>query len=357
MELFGKIARISVYGVSSIVILLTLLPLFKFSHWTIRIGDFPRVQIAVVCIACFLAIIALRNFHALDIVVLLALIGCTVYQITRIYPYTIFATNEVERTNNDSSPSNIKLLISNVLIENRNADELIKRIDENEPDIILLAEVDKWWVESVASLKENYPYTLSHPLDNAYGIAFYSRLKLKDPKIRFLVEDDIPSVETEITLPNGKMIKFYGLHPRPPFPTESLTTKTRDAELLIVAKKIKDSDQPTIVAGDFNDVAWSETTQLFQNMSGLLDSRVGRGFYNSFHVDYFFLRFPLDHVFQSNHFRLVDIKRLDSIESDHFPMFISLTLEGSAKLTQDEPEPDAVDEKEADRKIEEGKKE
>jgi len=36
------------------------------------------------------------------------------------------------------------------------------------------------------------------------------------------------------------------------------------------------------------------------------------------------LRWPLDHFFHSAHFRVVRIKRLTDIGSDHFPMFIEL---------------------------------
>jgi endonuclease/exonuclease/phosphatase (EEP) superfamily protein YafD len=41
----------------------------------------------------------------------------------------------------------------------------------------------------------------------------------------------------------------------------------------------------------------------------------GRGFYNSYHAEHRLLRYPLDHVFHSNHFRLVDLQRLRSIGS------------------------------------------
>ena len=87
-------------------------------------------------------------------------------------------------------------------------------------------------------------------------------------------------------------------------------------------------------------------------MSGLLDPRVGRGFFNTFHADHFLFRWPLDHVFHSNDFKVKEIKRLRHIGSDHFPMDIRLHLEPRAKQEQEEPEADQEEKEWAEEKIE-----
>jgi len=89
------------------------------------------------------------------------------------------------------------------------------------------------------------------------------------------------------------------IHPAPPSPTEKDSSRPRDSELIMVAKVLKNPSRPTIVAGDLNDVAWSRSTRLFMQISGFLDPRKGRGFYNTFHAGYFFMRWPLDHLFHS----------------------------------------------------------
>jgi endonuclease/exonuclease/phosphatase (EEP) superfamily protein YafD len=97
---------------------------------------------------------------------------------------------------------------------------------------------------------------------------------------------------------------------------------------------------PCIVTGDLNDVAWSRTTKMFQKISGLLDPRIGRGFYNTFHAQFPLLRFSLDHLFHSNEFRVRTLQVLPGIGSDHFPFFVSLSFEPDAVAEQPEPVPD-----------------
>ena len=52
----------------------------------------------------------------------------------------------------------------------------------------------------------------------------------------------------------------------------------------------------------------------------------GRGLYPTFNAKYPLLRWPLDHLFVSPHFELMQIDRLPDIGSDHFPIYFRLCL-------------------------------
>jgi endonuclease/exonuclease/phosphatase (EEP) superfamily protein YafD len=245
-----------------------------------------------------------------------------------------------------------KLLVCNVYQDNRKTEKCLRCIRENDPDIIILVETDSWWKSQLAPLEEIYPYRVLKPLDNTYGMLMYSRLELIDPEVKYLVEEDIPSIHTRVRLPSGDLFHLYSVHPEPPVPQENPRSTERDAELLIVAKQAKGCQLPVIVAGDLNDVAWSYTTELFMKVSGLLDPRRGRGFYNTFHAKYWFLRWPLDHVFCSRHFQLFNLKRLDAMGSDHFPILIELELDykrqeenGREEMHADAEEQEVAEEK------------
>jgi len=196
-----------------------------------------------------------------------------------------------------------------------------------------------------------HKYTVHQPQENTYGMLLYSRLELINPEIKFLLQNDIPSIHARVKLRSGKELELRCLHPRPPFPTEDESSTDRDAEILIVGKENKEKPSPFVVMGDLNDVAWSRTNYLFQDISGLLDPRVGRGFFHTFHASYPFLRVPLDHFFHSNHFRLVDFRRLGYFGSDHFPVYIKLSYEDDAVHEQEELQADASQKEEAREKI------
>jgi len=220
----------------------------------------------------------------------------------------------------------LRVLVSNVLMSNRNAQALLQLVATHRPHVLVTLESDHWWQEQLDSLKADYPFTTQCPLDNRYGMHVYSRLPLEESAVDFLVQDDVPSMQTRIRMPSGQVVQAHFLHPAPPSPTENDASSQRDAELLTVARRVAGAAAPVIVTGDLNDVAWSRTTRKFRKLSHLLDPRVGRGMFNTFHAGHWFLRWPLDHIFHSDHFTLRRMRRLPSIGSDHFPLLTELML-------------------------------
>jgi hypothetical protein len=64
-----------------------------------------------------------------------------------------------------------------------------------------------------------------------------------------------------------------------------------------------------------------------------------------------FGRFPLDHIFYSEEFGLISLKKLQHIGSDHFPLMITLNYEPESNNTDDLGQTDADEEKEVSDKI------
>lgn len=345
---------ITCIGLTLICCLLTFITLWRYEAWWVRGWDFPRLQLGFLAIVLLLAQLALLDFSRTWSWISVALVAiCIAYQVWWIIPYTQLFPREVKRATECEPGNAIAILASNVLTPNRNAAALLKLVRQYQPDILVTLETDTWWQSQLDVLREVYPHTLQCPLDNLYGMHVYSKLFLEDAKIQFLVEDDVPSMHALVNLRSGQKVQVHFLHPTPPSPTENDESTERDAELLLVAKSVAEKQIPVIVAGDLNDVAWSTTTRLFRKISGLLDPRVGRGMFNSFHAKYPFIRWPLDHLFHSRHFLLLEIKRLSSIGSDHFPMLIRLAYVPEQGKTQNGIDADSEEREFANEKVDE----
>lgn len=338
----------------AIAVIGTLIPLLRNDAWWIRIFDFPRIHLLVLAlISALLFFLAMRNdWTALHIVALILLGAAAVYQAIQIFPYTPLARHQVAPADGDTGEATLSLMVANVLMTNRETGRLLELIREYNPDVLLTVETDAYWAEALTAIEEEYPNFVSQPLENTYGMILHSRLPLEGAAVRYLVEDDIPSIHAHVTLSDGTRVRLYFLHPRPPYPKEDDDTTERDAELLVVGRKVESRDEIAVVAGDLNDVAWSHTTHLFQRISQMLDPRVGRGMYNSFHAGIPLLRWPLDHVFFTKHFKLVRLERLPNFGSDHFPIFVEIARDPSAPVEQETPSADEEDHDEAAEKIE-----
>jgi endonuclease/exonuclease/phosphatase (EEP) superfamily protein YafD len=313
---------------TGIIVLVTSISLIPHEAWWFRMLDFPRLQFSF--LAAFTLVL---HYLFLDLGEGLtwALIAATAislcYQIWWILPYTFFFPRTVKRAKNPKPENRLRLLGANVLTPNRQSKKLIAIVRREDPDIFIAVEADAWWQEQLDVFEKDYPYTLKCPLDNLYGMLLYSRLPLSDTDIQYIVEDQVPSMHALVTLPSGRQIQLHSIHPAPPSPTENEESTERDAELIVVGRTAAEAGYPVIVTGDLNDVAWSDTTRLFRKVSGLLDPRMGRGMFNTFNAKYPLIRWPLDHVFHSEEFTLVSIRKLDDFGSDHFPILVDLAVQ------------------------------
>ena len=174
-----------------------------------------------------------------------------------------------------------------------------------------------------------------------------SKLELVRHEVRYLVQDDIPSILAVVRLASGAEFDMYCLHPRPPRFLQESTQ--RDAELVLAGREVAKRRRPAVVAGDLNDVAWSHTTRLFRRLSRLLDPRIGRSLYTTFpaRLPISWLRYPLDHVFHSDEFRLRHLRTLTAKGSDHRAVVAGLVYEPGGKGEQEAPRDDASDDSES----------
>ncbi len=329
----------------------TFLPLIRNDSWVVRGWDFPRMQLFALGLLTLIGL-SIFSFNDGELVrdwfVLGFLVLALITLALLIWRYTSWHKKEVK---DGDDGDHISFIVSNVLMKNRTSDKLISLVRERKPDVFVSLETDKWWAKRLSVLKDEYPYTVEVPQEDTYGMLFYSKLPLEGEEVEYIIRKDIPSIHARVKIGGKHEVQLHALHPKPPFPDEDTSSTDRDAELLLVGQRVEERGGATIVLGDMNDVAWSWTTRLFQKTSRLLDPRVGRGLFSTFHAGHWFLRWPLDHIFISDHFRVVDLERLPNVGSDHFPIYAKFSYQPEGQNSQEAPEKEEGDDEQAEEKI------
>ena len=348
-------------GFGVLAVIMTLAPFIAVDYWWIRIFDFPHIELTLLTLAAIAAyFLRFEIKRWQDYAFMTIMLICFGIQFVKIMPYTPLYAKEVQKpTEAVNKNTRLKIMMSNVLQKNTEYQKLIEEMKISDPDVAVFAETDDKWSDELAQgIGERYPYKSEAPLPNTYGMLVYSKLKLIDPRVKYLVDDSIPSIHALIELKSGDTIRMHAIHPTPPMPQHNPTSTDRDAELMKVALEVMDTNIPTVVIGDFNDVAWSQTTRLFKKIGGLLDVRVGRFFYNTFDEGSFVFRWALDHIFVTEEFRVEKIEAGPDVGSDHSHFMAELYLQRELAAEQ-EPEEKPTEEqiKKAQEQIQEEEKE
>lgn len=338
---------------STFFIFATFFPLIKLVNWWVRIFDYPRLQkLIIILILGVVWLWFLDHSLGYEPYIWMGALGfCSIYLSSKVLPFTPLGKKMIDTVPFEEARG-IHLLVGNVYQYNKNYHKAVELVKGSKPDVVFLVETDKAWENGMSSIEKDYASCIKIPLDNTYGLLFYSKLEIVRQEIHYLIDEEIPSLELDLKLRNGEIITVYAIHPTPPVPGENTESTERDAEILIVGKKSKENNRPTLVIGDLNDVAWSYTTELFLKISEMADPRRGRGLFNTFHAKVPLFRWPLDHIFLSKHFGLTSLKVEKGIGSDHFPISMKAVL--TVNETTDTMKANGEEKKEAHEKISRG---
>ncbi|UXP31603.1 endonuclease/exonuclease/phosphatase family protein [Reichenbachiella agarivorans] len=320
--------EIALIILSYMLSILGFFPAFGITHWTFRVFDYIRIQLVVIQ----LLILGLSFFlyEVYDITTIgsqIVLILSIIYQLVIIVPYLPISFRSKKQ---QDTATQMSIISVNVLQKNKEYQRLISLIENTKPDIVLTMETNQDWEDALKSIDHQYKYSCKVPLENRYGMHFFTNLKVNKVKKHFFVSDDRPAIEAHLVSKNNHDFVFWGIHPPPPSPTEQPTSRQKDAEMMMVAKMIRESNFPNLVTGDFNNVCWSRSSKLFSKISTLNDSRVGKGIHGTFPVRPSICRFPIDLLFNSKEIEIIELKTLSEIGSDHLPIFAKFTVNSSS---------------------------
>ncbi len=221
-----------------------------------------------------------------------------------------------------------RLFSANLLTENRKFHWTLKAIQAADPDFIALVEVDQTWLLALSALNTAYPYHLSHPCDDNFGVALYSKYPFHSSEELFIVNPTGPTLRACVNL-DGSPLSLMVTHPWPP--KGARRTKMRDLQMIQIAGLIKKEAAPTILCGDLNLTPWSAVFQEILHLGSLHDSRAGFGLQASWPADRFYLRIPIDHVLVTPKIQVHSRKLGPYTGSDHFPVIVEFSISKSIK--------------------------
>ncbi|PWS35044.1 endonuclease [Falsiroseomonas bella] len=312
----------------------TLLPEFQSNAWWIRLLDFPRVQILAVLLALLVLLLALPGrFAPGNLLAALVTLVSLAWQAVVLFPYSpLSSPRMIAAAPSCPDERRLSVVAVNVQMTNENAERLFAILRRADPDLILLQETDAWWDVRLRALHDQWPHAAQQVTQNYFGMHILSRHPLRDPQVRHLTGSRNPSIFTGIALPSGDVVRFLGVHPRPPLPGQS--SAERDGQLLAAALAARESKAPVVMAGDFNAVPWDEVMHRTERIGGLQAPRLGRGWLPTYRTGSTIMRWPLDHVLAGPRFTLAALETLPDFGSDHYPILAGFCLVPEAAATQ-----------------------
>lgn len=223
----------------------------------------------------------------------------------------------------------LKLLLCNVHTDNTARAPLLNLIAAEQPDLIVLEELDHFWVHDLSSLAQSYPASKTIPRGDNFGIGLWTRLPAVI-EAEGMGEDDVPSLIARFQW-QGHDIALHGAHTLPPIHAE--TFELRNAQLKSLAEWARALPCAGIVLGDLNCTPFSPYHSRLLRDSGLRNARRGFGILPSWPMIPTWLapmRIPIDHCLISPGLQVRSIRTGPRVGSDHLPLIVELVAAPSA---------------------------
>ena len=217
-----------------------------------------------------------------------------------------------------------RLLFANVLQPNHSYGLLRDLISQAEPDLIVLVEANRAWLEELGSIRQDYPYWHSQTREDHYGVALISRIPIAEAETRAFGGAGVPSIIASFLL-EGKPLTVIGTHPPPP--KSALKERYRNEQLTQLADFARTQKGQLLLCGDLNLSPWSPYFRSLLHNSGLHDSARGFGLQLTWPVEQPFLRLPIDHCLVSPGIEIRARRVGPSIGSDHFPLILDFSID------------------------------
>jgi endonuclease/exonuclease/phosphatase (EEP) superfamily protein YafD len=220
----------------------------------------------------------------------------------------------------------LRVVSLNVHTSNPDKQAVLDYLLQSDADVVLLLEVDQAWIAALATLQASYPYQLSEPRSDNFGIALFSRVPWQQAGVIKLGDGTRPSVEMRMAH-QGRELVIIGTHPLPPAGSD--WARSRDAQLAALADHVQQISAPVLVVGDFNATPWS--TGMRRATSGTLGFRSLAAPWNPTWEVRSIFAIPIDHALCTAPLVITSRSVGPDVGSDHRPLEIVLGLQSPVR--------------------------
>lgn len=214
------------------------------------------------------------------------------------------------------------ILEANVNKYNDVYEGLIAQVQELQPTIIVLNEVDATWINVFKrEFGEIYPSSIELPTDDHRGMAIFSQETLGSYQVVNPSPESSPLIRVEL---KDRPLTLYAVHPLSPV-TEDWAGQ-RDAYIRMIGTMAREEAGDLIVVGDFNSTIFSPLFRDMLAQGALLYGADGFGWKPTWRRGTP-LAVPIDQVVYRGRMSMRGFDVLGDIGSDHRPILATIEFQ------------------------------
>ena len=228
-----------------------------------------------------------------------------------------------DRLPTSSATDRFRLVNLNLLYSNKQHQTVVDWVREVSPDVLVVHEcTEGWFPVLVEGLRATHPYHSGDVFPTWTGTRVFSRFPLRMAR-ELESFRDVALADSCLAVSldwGGRSLIVIADHP--PSPTNLQRFEQRNQRLAELEQIGVMTSDPWIIAGDFN---CSSGSPYFVSRPELHDTRYGFGWQPSWPTwAPSFLRVPIDHIFVSSSWRVIDRRLGPMVGSDHLPVLVDL---------------------------------
>lgn len=232
------------------------------------------------------------------------------------------------------NPQKVRLLALNLRYDHADIAAVVKLIEAERPDVVLLTEVSPRHRAALQKLRARLPHQIGPTGLGLFELLLMSRLPIRSHRISYpynnkrrlaapALRRDLPVLKARLCAPGGRCFTLVGLHAPPPIRP---VRRWNREQLRVAAKLASRGDGRVVVTGDLNDTPWSGTFRRLLADGGLRDSALGHSFRATWRSRNPLFGLPIDHVLIGSGVTARTRRVGPDIGSDHFPVIADLAM-------------------------------